>query len=94
MNKELWMRENSTFTMNDGSVVEGFRINFCRFMTDGETLDEVDEDEEFKEIIEGSVLPTRVDSNYDDIDESDIDSEDVETLNPTFYIGDDNGVPI
>ena len=33
--KELWMRESTEFTMSDGTTVNGFRINFVRFLNEG-----------------------------------------------------------
>lgn len=92
--KELWMRESTEFTMSDGSTVNGYRINFVRFMEEGETLNDIDEDKEFDEVVGGSVVPTNVDENYNEIDEDEVEDEDIDMFNPTFYIGDDNGKPI
>jgi hypothetical protein len=92
--KELWMRESTEFTMSDGSTVNGYRINFVRFMEEGETLDDIDDRKEFDEVVGGSVVPTNVDDNYNEIDEDEVEDEDIDMFNPTFYIGDDNGKPI
>jgi len=92
--RELWMREGVTFTMTDGSTKEGYRINFCRFLKKNETLDDIDDEKEFDEVVGGSVVPTNVDEDYNEIDESEVDDEDIDMFNPTFYIGDMDGRPI
>ena len=90
--QELWMRESVEFTLVDGSIKNGYRINFVRFLEEGETLEDIDEEQEFEDVIGGSVVPTNVDENFNEIDE--VDDEDIDMFNPTFYIGDENGTPI
>lgn len=94
LKQELWMRESTEFTMSDGSTVNGYRINFVRFLEEGETLEDIDEELEFDEVVGGSVVPTNVDEDYNEINDDEIDDEDIDMFNPTFYIGDENGVPI
>jgi hypothetical protein len=92
--QELWMRESTEFTMSDGTTVNGFRINFVRFLEEGETLDDIDENQEFEEVVGGSVVPTNVDEDYNEIDDNEIEDEDIDMFNPTFYIGDEDGRPL
>lgn len=80
--------------MVDGTTIDGYRINFVRFLEEGETLNDIDEDVEFDEVIGGSVVPTVVDENYNEVDEDEIEDEDIEMFNPTFYIGGENGHPL
>ena len=94
LNKELWMMESTEFTMSDGTTVNGFRINYVRNLENGESIDDIDEKMEYSDVIDGTVSPTYVDENFDPIDENDVIDEDVEMLNPTFYVGDENGRPI
>jgi hypothetical protein len=89
--RELWMRENTTFTMTDGSVIEGYRIVPVRNLEEGEDLDDIDGSVEFEEVVGGSSVPTNVDGNYEPIDDDNIEDEDIEMFNPTFYIGDEDG---
>ncbi len=92
--KELWMRESTEFTMSDGTTVNGFRINFVRFLNEGESLDDIDENQEFDDVVGGSVVPTNVDENFNELDDDEIEDEDIDMFNPTFYIGDGDGRPI
>lgn len=92
--QELWMRESVEFTMVDGSTKNGYRINFVRFLEEGETIDDIDEEQEFDEVVGGSVVPTNVDENYNEVDEEDVDDEDIDMFNPTFYVGGEYGKPI
>lgn len=92
--QELWMRESTEFIMSDGSTVNGYRINFVRFLEEGETLEDIDEELEFDEVVGGSVVPTNVDEDYNEINDDEIDDEDIDMFNPTFYIGGLHGVPI
>lgn len=89
--RELWMRENTTFTMSDGSEIEGYRIISVRNLEEGEDLDDIDGSVEFEEVVSGSGVPTNVDGNYEPIDDDEIVDEDIEMFNPTFYIGDEDG---
>ncbi len=92
--QELWMRESTEFTMSDGTTVNGFRINFVRFLNEGESLDDIDENQEFDDVVGGSVVPTNVDENFNELDDDEIEDEDIDMFNPTFYIGDGDGRPI
>lgn len=92
--QELWMRESTEFTMSDGTTVNGFRINFVRFLNEGESLDDIDENQEFDDVVGGSVVPTNVDENFNELNDDEIEDEDIDMFNPTFYIGDGDGRPI
>ncbi len=92
--QELWMRESTEFTMSNGTTVNGFRINFVRFLNEGESLDDIDENEEFDNVVGGSIVPTNVDENFNELDDDEIEDEDIDMFNPTFYIGDGDGRPI
>lgn len=94
LNQELWMRESTEFTMSDGTTVNGYRINFVRFMKEGETLDDIDDEKEFDDVVGGSIVPTNVDEDYNELNDDEIDDEDIDMFNPTFYIGDGDGRPI
>ena len=94
LNQELWMRESTEFTMSDGTTVNGYRINFVRFMKKGETLDDIDDEKEFDDVVGGSIVPTNVDEDYNELNDDEIDDEDIDMFNPTFYIGDGDGRPI
>jgi hypothetical protein len=88
------MRESTEFTMSNGTTVNGFRINFVRFLNEGESLDDIDENEEFDNVVGGSIVPTNVDENFNELDDDEIEDEDIDMFNPTFYIGDGDGRPI
>ena len=88
------MRESTEFTMSDGTTVNGYRINFVRFMKKGETLDDIDDEKEFDDVVGGSIVPTNVDEDYNELNDDEIDDEDIDMFNPTFYIGDGDGRPI
>jgi hypothetical protein len=92
--QELWMRESVEFTMEDGTKKQGSRINYVRFLEDGETLEDIDEEQEFNDVVGGSVVPINVDEDYNEINDEEIGDEDIEMFNPTFYIGDVDGKPI
>lgn len=92
--QELWMRESTEFSMSDGTTVNGFRIVFVRFLEEGESIEDIDENEEFTEVIGGSSVPTNVDEDYNELDDSEIEDEDIDMFNPDFYIGDEDGRPI
>lgn len=91
--QELWMRESVEFTMKDGSKKQGYRINYVRYLEEDETLEDIDEEQEFDDVVGGSVVPTNVDEEYNEINDDDIGDEDIEMFNPTFYIGDVDGKP-
>ncbi len=92
--QELWMRESTEFKMSDGTTINGFRINYVRDLEEGETLDDIDEDKEFDDVVGGSIVPNNVDRNFDPIDDDEIVDEDIQMFSPYFYIGDRNGRPI
>lgn len=92
--QELWMRESVEFKMTNGSTVNGYRINFVRFLEDDETLEDIDENQEYDDVVGGSIVPTNVDENYNEINEDEVEEEDIDMFNPTFYIGDVDGKPI
>jgi hypothetical protein len=92
--QELWMRESTEFEMSDGTTIKGFRINYVRDLEEGETLDDIDEDKEFDDVVGGSIVPNNVDRNFDPIDDDEIVDEDIQMFSPYFYIGDRNGRPI
>lgn len=94
LTRELWMRESTEFTMSDGTTINGFRINYVRNLEEGESLDDIDEEKEFDDVVGGSILPDNVDENFDPINDDEIEDEDIEMFSPTFYIGDENGKPI
>ncbi len=94
LTKELWMRESTEFTMSDETTVNGFRIIYVRNLEEGESLDDIDEDKEFDDVVGGSTLPTNVDEDYNELNDDEIEDEDIDMFNPTFYIGDENGRPI
>jgi hypothetical protein len=91
--KELWMRESTKFTLSNNTIVDGFRIVFVRFLEDDETLNDIDDSEEFMDVVSGGTLPMNVDSDYNEIDGEILD-DDIDMLNPTFYIGDGDGRPV
>jgi hypothetical protein len=91
--KELWMRESTKFTLSNDTIVDGFRIVFVRFLEDDETLNDIDDSEEFMGVVTGGTLPMNVDSDYNEIDGEILD-DDIDMLNPTFYIGDGDGRPV
>ncbi len=92
LTQELWMRESTEFTMSDGTTVNGFRVVYVRDLNEGESVEDIDEGEEYMEVVGGSIVPNLVDENYDGIDEDEVVDEDV-VGNPEFYIGNE-GVPI
>jgi hypothetical protein len=87
------MRESTEFTMSDGTTINGFRICYVRNLEEDESLDDIDENEEFMEVVGGSIVPTNVDEDYNEIVDE-IEDEDIEMFNPDFYIGDEDGRPI
>lgn len=92
LTQELWMRESTEFTMSDGTTVNGFRVVYVRDLNEGESVEDIDEGEEYMEVVGGSIVPNLVDENYEGIDEDEVVDEDV-VGNPEFYIGNE-GVPI
>ena len=87
--RQLWYREPLTYTI-DGENFEGWYHSFVRFMEEGETFDDIDESEEYDELIGGSIVPSVVDENYEEVE----DYDDVDHSGEfEFFIGDENGKP-
>lgn len=96
VNRELWMRESTEFTLSNGETISGYRVVFVRFLKDNEDILDLNDNEEYEEVIGGSVVPNLVDENYNDLESSDefeIEDEDV-VGDPEFYIGNSDGHPI
>jgi hypothetical protein len=94
MTKELWMKEETDFTMKDGSVIKGYRTLYVRDMEEGENLDDIDYEKESEMVLLSPSFPMNVNGNFEELNDDEIDDMDIDEFNFSFYIGDKNGVPI
>ena len=69
LTQELWMRQSTEFTMSDGTTVNGGCGLYVRDLNEGESVEDIDEGEEYMEVVGGSIVPNLVDENYDGIDD-------------------------
>lgn len=87
--RELWYREPLTYTI-DGEDFDGWYHCFVRLMEEDETFDDIDEQFEYEQLIDGTIVPSVVDKNYEEVE----DYEDVDHSGEfEFFIGDQNGKP-
>jgi hypothetical protein len=100
MSEELWFKEEVILKPleNKSDSKKGYRLCFHRLLEENETMDDVDQVQEYQDLLEGCNVPDYVDENLKDFDVDDIwDMFEVEEL-PTdcweFYIGDNKGYPI
>lgn len=97
--KQLWFKEDVIYKPIGEQFTEldergGYLRCYVRDLEEGETLDTIDQQQEYKELIEGSTGKEYTNDFYD------LEDEDVEDVNEIehlctweFYIGDDEGYP-
>ena len=82
--KELWMKESTEFTMEDGRIIDGYRVSFVRILEEGESFEDIDEGEELMGLHGGSSGVTYTDENLVELE------DEVEDENPSmdyeFYL--------
>lgn len=99
MSNELWFKEEVILKPHENNEnIKGYRLCFQRLLEENETIDDVDQVQEYQDLLESCNVPEYVDENMKNFDVDDIwEMFEVEEL-PTdcweFYIGDNKGNPI
>ena len=84
--KGLWMKESTEFTMEDGTIVNGYRVSFVRMMKDGESIDDIDEQEELMDLMGGSSGVEYTDENLMTLENEDEIVDEVPSMEYQFYL--------
>ena len=84
--KGLWMKESTEFTMEDGTIVNGYRVSFVRMMKDGESINDIDEQEELMDLMGGSSGVEYTDENLMTLENEDEIVDEDPSMEYEFYL--------